>query len=155
MSQSEDSESRSTWAGAVRWPHRESEGYVSEQFLTITADDSQEAKNLLERHGLEVAALEQKGAIEVQMILVAIGGGTGVAAILHSLGRVVEAYFAGRSDLESRRSITFAKGQTRITIRGGNFVPALQELALLLSPPEGPQHVPTHAQGPKRRSRKL
>ena len=102
--------------------------------LKIVAQDASATalSRLLRDNGVNAVAAERKGGAEISMILVAVGGGAGLGAVLAGLGNAFKAYFEGLAEIEKHSSLEISYGDTTIVVKGRNVEAALEQIKSLL-----------------------
>jgi hypothetical protein len=100
--------------------------------IKVTADSWEDLETLLSAQGVAAQRFETKGMAEMQMLLIAVGGGTGVAAILTGIGQAIKLYFQGKAEVEGKRAIEITVNGKVIKITGGNVEDLLRHLQAIL-----------------------
>ena len=94
-------------------------------YVSLLADDAPSLEQRLLENHVAVSRPESKGMAETQMILVALGGGTGVAAIIAAIGSAIRKYFEGKAALEANRKVIVKYGKVEVQVTGSNLEPTL------------------------------
>lgn len=101
--------------------------------ILLISPDAAELAALLGEQGVGSQAPEQKGAEELSMILIAIGGGVGIAKLVQALGDVVRKYFAGAAERDRSKKIELHFRGHKVTLTGMDHEEAFKIVKALLN----------------------
>ena len=101
--------------------------------IKFEASDGLSLKDHLVAQGLAATIIESKGISDVSTILVALGGGAGIALIIEQVGTALNSYFLGRAKLETARRVTFTVGKVKIDVSADNVDAAVEALRISLT----------------------
>jgi hypothetical protein len=80
--------------------------------IMIVADDPQAMQERLAQEGLEESIVRRRSGFDPHAIVLALGGGVGIATVVKSIDLAIKSYFAGRAALAHAKKETI-----RITVR--------------------------------------
>jgi hypothetical protein len=100
--------------------------------ITLKASNGVALQENLANHGISSKLYQQKSISEVQMLVVALGGGVGIAAMIKALGDALKSYFEGASELEKARAVIVSAGGISITATPNTIGDVLRSLPQLL-----------------------
>ena len=80
--------------------------------MKIFASDAASLKQILSDHEVQSYLAERKSAAaDAQVLVIALGGGAGIATIISSLGNALKAYFEGRAELARAEKVKICIGE--------------------------------------------
>jgi hypothetical protein len=101
--------------------------------LRLTTADAPALQQALRDRGVESTRLQIKSISDLQVLVVALGGGAGIAVMIQAIGSALMSYFEGRSKLESAKSVEISVGDITIKATSATIGDVLDRLRDLLS----------------------
>ncbi|WP_349958055.1 hypothetical protein [Rhizobium sp. ZPR3] len=104
--------------------------------MTTIKFEAQEGTDLHDRlseQGINAVVIEAKGVAELSTLLVAVGGGAGIAAIVKQIAAAIRSYFQGRAELEKARRVKLSVGNVKIEVASDDVDTAMETLREALS----------------------
>ncbi len=98
--------------------------------LNIETPDPERLEGELRSAGLDVEIFRARSGGDVANLILAVGGGVGIAKIVMALGHALRAYFAGRAELAQaeKDSISIRIGETHVECSSDNLSEVLATL---------------------------
>lgn len=100
--------------------------------IRLETDEPGMLQARLNEVGLIAEPLETKGFAEVHMLLVALGGGAGLATTITALGTALKLYFEERTEIKKASTIKLKTKDIDLEITGGNIDETMARLEATL-----------------------
>ena len=98
--------------------------------ITLTAVDPEALQNELVAAGLKQSIVRTRSGIDPQTIILALGGGVGLAEIIKSVGVALKSYYDGRTSLAraEKDAVTIAAKGLSLECTGANVQSIVQRI---------------------------
>jgi len=89
-------------------------------WLQIHTENPEDLAASLRAGNVEVEIPEGRSLGDLQMILVALGGGAGIAAIARGVAVAIEKYLAGKATVSKTKKLTLVVGRRKLELVGAS-----------------------------------
>lgn len=98
--------------------------------LKVSSDEPLQFERSLEANGLSSQIVRQKSISELQTIFLSIGGGAGLATILHALGQSVKNFYEGwgAAGKDRKNTLKFKLGDLELECTADNIDAVMEKL---------------------------